>query len=118
MVEMQSFKIRYLILTLFAVLIALTFYYGQTFEEALFTDGFPVPGKAKILKVSGDVGSESYTWKPASEENGLPIRYKLMIFLSGWKEVDRLGTLTTYEKDAVQVDVISQTDYLQLIGPN
>ncbi len=112
MIEQQPFKIRYLFITLIAFIIAFTFYYGQTFEEAIYSEGFPVPGQAKISKVSSKNGFESYTWQPATEENGLPLRYKLMIRLSGWKKADRMGAMTTYEKDGRTVDIISQKNYL------
>lgn len=114
--EKQPFKIRYLLVTFMAFLIALLFYYGQTFEEALYSEGFPVPDQAKIQKVSSEKSFESYTWKPASEEHGLPIRYKLIIRLSGWKKVDQTGTMTTYEKEGRKVDIISRKNYLGIYG--
>ena len=116
MEEKQPFKVYYLFITLIAFIIVFTFYYGQTFEEAIYSDGFPVPGQAKVFKVSSEKRFESYTWKPASEESGLPIRYKLMIRLSGWKKIDQISTLTTYEKNGMKVDIVSQKDYIGIYG--
>lgn len=96
---------------------AFAFYYGQSFKEAIYSEGFPVPATAKMLQVSNVNQSESYTWKPASEENGLPMRYQLIILFSGWKKTDQMGALTTYEKNGVTVDVISQTQSLAILGP-
>ena len=110
------FKIRYVLIVFIAFIIVLTFYYGQTFEEAIYTEGFPIPGQAKLQKVSSEKSFESYTWKPASKENGLPIRYELMILLSGWKKSDRMGAMTTYEKNGRKVDVISRKDAIGIHG--
>lgn len=110
------FKVRYLFITFIAFIIVLTFYYGQTFEESIYTEGFPIPGQAKLQKVSSEKSFESYTWKPASKENGLPIRYELMILLSGWKKSDQMGAMTTYEKNGKKVDIISQKDTIGIHG--
>ncbi len=56
----------------------------------------------------------AYNWGPASEENGLPLRYQAIIKLWGWEKKEREGSLTVYEKDGQEVDVNSQTDYLSL----
>ena len=57
---------------------------------------------------------EAYNWGPASEENGLPLRYRAIIKLWGWEKKEQEGSLTVYEKDGNEVDVISQTNYLSL----
>ncbi|NYF23286.1 hypothetical protein [Sporosarcina sp. JAI121] len=118
MEEKQPFKLRYLFVTFIAFIIALTFYYGQTFEEAIYSEGFPVPGKARIVKVSSVKSFESYSWKPASEENGLPIRYQLIIRLSGWKKVNQVDGMTTYEKEGQKVDIVSRNNHLGIHGQN
>ncbi len=112
----QSIKLRYILLALVALFIVLTFYYGQSFEEAIYTERFPIPPTAKISKISSLKLLETYQWEPASEENGLPLRYKLMIRLSGWKEIDRMGALTTYKKGNLTVDVVSYNNRIELYG--
>ncbi|MCV9887999.1 hypothetical protein [Metabacillus halosaccharovorans] len=57
---------------------------------------------------------EAYNWGAASEENGLPLRYRAVIRLWGWNKKEQEGSLTVYEKDGQEIDVISQTDYLSL----
>ncbi|WML27330.1 hypothetical protein [Neobacillus sp. OS1-33] len=74
--------------------------------------GFPVPKSAELLKEKDEF--EAYKWSPASEENGIPLRYRIVINLNGWKKKEQEGSLTVYEKNNQEVDVISQTDYLSI----
>ncbi|KYC94284.1 hypothetical protein B5V88_13220 [Heyndrickxia sporothermodurans] len=83
-----------------------------SYEESKKFKGFPVPKHAKLTKSRADF--EAYDWSPASEEEGLPLRYLLIIKLKGWKKTFEEGSLTIYEKDGYKIDVISQTDYLSL----
>ncbi|WP_273126774.1 hypothetical protein [Bacillus weihaiensis] len=57
---------------------------------------------------------ESYEWWAASEENGLPFYYLIIIRLNGWTPTEVMGSMTVYEKGDHQVAVISQEDYLGL----
>jgi len=90
--------------------ILLIFFYS--FEESKTFKGFPVPRYAELTSSSENL--EEYDWGPASEENGLPLRYQAIIWLWGWKVKEVMGTLTVYHKDGQEVDLISQTDYLSL----
>lgn len=105
---------------LFGLIIALTtvfilpFYYVQTYEKSVFTEGFPIPGNAKVVKISGEHKFESYKWYGASEEDGLPLRYKIIIHLAGWKQVETFGAMTTYEKDRVKIEVITTSKLIDL----
>ncbi|MED3939119.1 hypothetical protein [Priestia megaterium] len=74
---------------------------------------FPVPKNAKLVK--GKERVNIYDWSKASEENGLPSGYKLVIKSKGWKERNREGASTYYEKGNKIIDLISQTDKLTLI---
>lgn len=96
-----------------AISIPLVFLFS--YEESEQFEGFPVPKTAELLNTKNT--SESYGYGPASEENGLPIRYKAIIFLWGWKKKEEVGALTVYEKDGIEVDVISLTDHLSLNTP-
>ncbi|MFP5114659.1 hypothetical protein ACSU64_20075 [Bacillaceae bacterium C204] len=59
--------------------------------------GFPVPKNADLLKKNAEF--KEYKWSPASEENGIPLRYRIVINLSGWKKKEQEGSLTVYEKN-------------------
>ncbi|MGE6260680.1 hypothetical protein ACQKCU_22835 [Heyndrickxia sporothermodurans] len=91
------------------MLSSITFF---SYEESQKFKGFPVPKHAKITKNKSNF--EAFDWSPASEEEGLPLRYRLIIKLKGWKKTFKEGSLTIYEKDNYKIDVISQTDYLSI----
>jgi hypothetical protein len=74
---------------------------------------FPVPKNAKLVK--GKERVNIYDWSKASEENGIPSGYKLVIKSKGWKERNREGASTYYEKGNKIIDLISQTNELTLI---
>ncbi|MCJ7990153.1 hypothetical protein MUB15_13920 [Priestia sp. OVS21] len=74
---------------------------------------FPVPKNAKLVK--GKERVNIYDWSKASEENGIPSGYKLVIKSKGWKERNREEASTYYEKGNKIIDLISQTDKLTLI---
>ncbi len=92
--------------------VAILLFIFFSFEESETFKGFPVPKYAELTSSNGNL--EEYHWGPASEENGLPLRYQTIIRLWGWKVKEVMGTLTVYHKDGQEVDVISQTDYLGL----
>ncbi|WP_404430772.1 hypothetical protein [Sutcliffiella horikoshii] len=83
-----------------------------SFEESDTFKGFPVPKFVELTTSSATL--EEYDWGPASEENGLHLRYKAVIRLWGWEVKEVMGSLTVYQKDGQEVDVISQNDYLSL----
>ena len=107
-------KKRYLFGLGMAIVFALIFYYGQSFKDSVFTEGFPIPGKAELHRISGEHKLESYNWNGASEEDGLPLRYRAVIRLAGWKKIDMFGAMTTFEKDSVTIEVISTTDMIDI----
>ncbi len=87
-----------------------------SYEKGEQLYGFPIPKSAEVTNQWS--GFAEYDWAPASEEDGLPFYYKWQIEWNGWKEVSREGSLTTYEKDNHQINVISQTDYLSVFKEN
>ncbi|MBY0064372.1 hypothetical protein [Priestia aryabhattai] len=98
------------------LLIGAAIFYFITFFSYIPSDkffGFPVPKNAKLVK--GKERVNIYDWSKASEENGIPSGYKLVIKSKGWKERDREGASTYYEKGNQKIDLISQTDELTLI---
>jgi hypothetical protein len=94
------------------LLISITFIFLFSFRESEEFKGFPVPKTAKMTEKKSKL--EKYKWGAASEENGLPLRYQLIIKLWGWEKKEQEGALSIYEKDGKEVGVISLTDYLSL----
>ncbi|MDI3093423.1 hypothetical protein QJ133_20055 [Priestia megaterium] len=91
-------------------------FYFVTFFAYIPSDklsGFPVPKNAKLVK--GKERVDIYDWSKASEENGILSGYKLVIKTKGWKERDREGASTYYEKENKKIDLIAQTNELILI---
>lgn len=103
-------------LSISAILLILTALFFFSYKESETFKGFPVPKTADLTKVES--GLETYDWGPASEENGLPLRYQAMIRLWGWKKTGGEGALTIYEKDGAEVELLSLTDYLGLSSSN
>lgn len=97
-----------------AVVVALIFYYGQSFKDSVFTEGFPIPGNAELHRISGEHKLEIYNWNGASEEDGLPLRYRTVIRLAGWKKIDTFGAMTTFEKDGVIIEIVSTTNMIDI----
>lgn len=98
------------------LLIGSTIFYFVTFFAYIPSNkffSFPVPKNAKLVK--GKERVNIYDWSKASEENGIPSGYKLVIKSKGWKERNREGASTYYEKGNKIIDLISQTDKLTLI---
>jgi hypothetical protein len=98
------------------LLIGAAIFYFVTFFAYIPSNkffSFPVPKNAKLVK--GKERVNIYDWSKASEENGIPSGYKLVIKSKGWKERNREGASTYYEKGNKIIDLISQTDKLTLI---
>lgn len=105
-------KIGFGIVTLTTLLILVVSVIYFSYEESNTFKGFPVPKNAELT--DNKVNFEAYYWAPASEENGLPLRYRTIIKLWGWDKKEQMGSLTVYHKDGKEIDVISQRDYLSL----
>ncbi|APH07029.1 hypothetical protein A9C19_09035 [Bacillus weihaiensis] len=90
------------------------FYFFFGFRDSVFYKGFPIPIGATLTHEDSSMKVESYEWWAASEENGLPFNYLIMIRLYGWTPTEVVGSMTVYEKGDHQVAVISQEDYLGL----
>lgn len=96
----------------FVILISIPIIFLFSYEESEQFEGFPVPKAADLTANKSNL--ESYKWGPASEENGLPLRYQAIIRLWGWEKKEQEGALTVYEKDEKKVDLVSLTNYLSL----
>ncbi|WP_261384240.1 hypothetical protein [Planococcus sp. CPCC 101016] len=90
------------------------FYYTTFFsyQASEAFSGFPIPKKAELLEENQD--ARIYNWKKASEENGIPLGYELVLKLNGWDKQEREGASVSYTKGEKHIDVISQVQLLTL----
>ncbi|MGK7377588.1 hypothetical protein ACSFXN_07075 [Planococcus sp. 1R117A] len=84
-----------------------TFFSYQPSEEL---SSFPIPKKAELIEVNRH--ASVYSWASASEENGIPYGYQVVLKFNGWEEQAREGASVIYSKEDTQIDVISQTELL------
>ena len=75
--------------------------------------GFPVPKNAEITRKDEIV--ESYNWSRASEENGIPFSYEMVLKVNGWTKGEREGASVLYTKGNYQLNLISTTKQLDII---
>ncbi|MCM3440210.1 hypothetical protein ACUIJN_23340 [Metabacillus halosaccharovorans] len=83
-------------------------------SEDLFN--FPVPRNAEVIQ-ENEIG-KSYDWSPASEENGIPFGYELVLKFNGWKKGEREGASVVYTKGNKKIDLISTTKHLNILKSN
>lgn len=99
------------------VLFSGLFFYFTTFfsyeASSAALSGFPVP-KSAILTEENEV-AKLYEWNRASEENGIPLGYEVVLKANGWEKGSRQGASVRYTKGQEQIDVISATNRLILI---
>lgn len=99
------------------VLFSGVFFYFTTFfayeASSATLSGFPIPKKAKLIEENE--AAELYEWDRASEENGIPFGYEVVLKVQGWEKGSRQGASVRYTKDREQIDVISATNRLILI---
>lgn len=77
---------------------------------------FPVPRNAELIK-ENEV-TKSYDWSTASEENGIPFGYELVIKINGWKKGEREGALVLYTKGDKKIDLICTRMHLDILKAN
>lgn len=82
-------------------------------SEDLFD--FPIPKKAELVKENEH--AVIYDWSSASEENGIPFGYKLVIKANGWERVESsdIDASPHYSKGNHQINVLSLRKQLTLI---
>lgn len=73
---------------------------------------FPVPKHAELIEEN--TNCKTYEWSHASEENGIPVAYELVLKVNGWEKGESEGSSVYYIKGNHQIDVISNTDLLTL----
>ena len=97
------------IITIFSAYFAVTYI---SFIHAQEFGGFPIPKDAEVIKVEENI--ITYNWSKASEENGIPDRYKKELKKEGWEMEWREGSATMYLKNEIKVVLICSTDYLSI----
>jgi hypothetical protein len=88
------------------ILLGSTYYFiaKSKYELSDEYEQFPIPKNAKLIKEENDYSSE-YEWSKASDVNGIPLSYRIIITTNGWEGVLREGSLTTYEKEGIQINL-------------
>ena len=56
-----------------------------------------------------------YTWSKASEENGIPFGYEVVLWMHGWKKGERLGASVHYSNGNYTIDLISTRDHMDIL---
>ncbi|WP_369899873.1 hypothetical protein [Bacillus manliponensis] len=109
---MQKRKNKILVAISLSVLI-IGFVFG-TYRSSTVQKGFPIPMFAKQIGGDEKEGWEQYEWWLASEENGLPEHYRIVIALWGWNEIEeeQMGARKVFEKGGEKVFVTSLTNTL------
>ncbi|PEL13569.1 hypothetical protein [Bacillus sp. AFS017336] len=101
---------------IFTALFLIVFIFFVAHKPSKLHKGFPVPLTAIQSKVDHKNRYEIYKWKMASEENGLPKSYKLILKMWGWQEVkeEALGLRKVYIKHGEVVHILSLTDKIDI----
>ena len=101
----NKLSIAIIFIILIGGILFFTTYFAYEEHNKFFN--FPIPQNADLLSDKEDV--VIYNWSKATEENGIPFVYKIIIKSKGWSNVGREGASTYYEKDGHRIDLISQT---------
>ncbi|WP_096271746.1 hypothetical protein [Paucisalibacillus globulus] len=95
--------------------VVIIYYFGtlSLYEPTDELHSFPVPRNAKLIE-NNELGAR-YHWSRASEENGIPFSYEIVLKSNGWVKGDREGASVIYTKGKHKIDLISTTDQLDII---
>ncbi|WP_188206658.1 hypothetical protein [Alkalibacillus aidingensis] len=108
-------KVGLLFLITFLLIIG-PVYYLSLYESSVELNGFPVPKSAEMIEELES--GHSYHWSKASEENGIPLGYELVIKANGWTKGKREGSYVTYTKGNQEINLFTQTEHLKVINNN
>lgn len=75
--------------------------------------GFPIPIKAKLVQESEVM--KNYNWSRASEENGIPLDYEIILKINGWEKGDREGASVVYTKENHTIELCSYHKSLDIV---
>lgn len=96
-----------ILLVIGLVVLLLGFSFGTLKTSPI--SNFPVPITAKVEEMHSE---QSISYKFI----GINRLYLQQIRLKGWKEIDQMGGLKTFEKNGIKVDVITFQNGFQIIG--
>jgi len=98
---------------LFITVFVLTiFYFFLYYQESEIVSGFLVPSAASLVKSDPVQMYEEYIWGAASEADSIPPYYWIVIRLWGWRQIAQEGAMTIYEKDEVEMSLLSFDNYI------
>ncbi|WP_042142123.1 hypothetical protein [Paucisalibacillus sp. EB02] len=86
------------------------------YEKDAELDNFPIPNNAELMN-QNEFGN-NYSWSKASEENGIPFGYEIVLWVSGWKKGEREGASVYYSKGNHTIDLISTREHLTILRVN
>lgn len=112
---MENLDKKSVIILLVIVIAIVAGYFAFTyisFEQVQEFGDLPISKDAVVIKVEDNL--IEYEWWKASEENGIPTRYKKELDKEGWKVDSSEGAGTVYTKSNIKVLLISSTEYLSI----
>lgn len=98
-------KFRWAIAILVIILGIILISSNSNYEITENLYGFPIPITAELVQESERV--KSYNWSRASEENGIPLDYEIVLKLNGWKKGEREGANVLYTKGNHTINLAS-----------
>lgn len=106
-------KIRWAI-AIIVVLVGIIFISSNfIYESSEDLYGFPIPKKAELVQENEVM--KNYNWSRASEENGIPFDYEIILKIKGWKKGEREGASVLYTKENHNIDLSSYNKTLEVI---
>ena len=106
-------KIRWTVAILASVIGIIFVSLNLIYETSEDFYGFPLPKKAELVQAFDQ--TKSYNWSRASEENGIPLDYEIILKINGWKKGEREGASVLYTKGNHTIDLASYHKALDVI---
>ena len=109
MKKKRRWTVAILVIVIGMIFVSSNFIY-ETSEELY---DFPIPIKAELTQEFDQ--TKSYNWSRASEENGIPLDYEIILKINGWKKGEREGASISYTKGNHTIDLASYHNALDVI---
>jgi hypothetical protein len=109
-------RFGWILSTATVVIVPAPLYYFITlalYEPSEDLHHFPVPKHAKL--VGENEHGHQYDWSRASEENGIPYGYEMVLKANGWEKGEREGASVYYTKGDHTIDLISTSKHLDIL---
>ena len=100
-------KVKWIIVTFIGIIFISSNYIYEKSEDLY---GFLIPIKAELVQENELVKGykmKGYNWARASEENGIPLDYEIILKINGWEKGERLGACVIYKKRNHTIDLCS-----------